>query len=102
MAQKRLRLLSHNIGFCSPISVEVKSCDGVCESLGLSDVLGRIKEFGGFRGNQPTQQNILDCCFSAYEDGQMEAGERACFEVFVKERIQDLGQFEVARRAVIN
>lgn len=98
----KLRLLGHNIGFTTPISLDVIDHGGNVFAVSLPETLERIEEFDGYRGRQSTSENIIACCFIAYKEGMMTDAERDAFESFVRSKIEALGQFEAAKRLVLN
>jgi hypothetical protein len=97
----RLRWLGGNIGFDAPISIDVIDEHGSVFALGLGGLLSRLDDFEGYRGNMTASDNLVACCFIAYESGQMTASEKDAFEVFVREKISTIGHFEAARRLVL-
>lgn len=98
----KLRLLGHNIGFTSPISLDVIDHGGKVLAISLTETLERVEAFDGYSGRQTTSENIVACCFVAYHEGLMTGVERDVFESFVCSNIEALGQFEAARRLVHN
>lgn len=97
----RLRWLGGNIGLDTPISIDVIDEHGSIFGLGLGGLLSRLDDFEGYRGNMTTSDNLVACCFIAYESGQMSASEKDAFEAFVREKISTIGHFEAAKRLVL-
>ena len=69
--------------------------------MGLAGILSRLDDFEGTRGKMTMADNLLSCCFSAYEYGQMTGDERHIFESYVRDKIGTIGHLEAARRLVL-
>ncbi len=97
----RLRWLGGNIGFDTPISIDVIDEHGSTFGLDLGGLLSRLDDFEGYRGGVSASDNLVACCCIAYESGQMTFSEKEAFEAFVREKISTLGRFEAAKRLVL-
>lgn len=97
----RLRWLGGNIGFDTPISIDVIDEHGSTFGLDLGGLLSRLDDFEGYRGGVSASDNLVACCFIAYESDQMTFSEKEAFEAFVREKISTIGHFEAAKRLVL-
>lgn len=100
-SKDRLRWLGGNIGFDTPISIDVIDEHGSIFCLDLGGLISRLDDFEGYRNNMSTPDNLVACCFTAYESGQMTSSEKKAFEAFVREKISTIGRFEAAKRLVL-
>jgi len=98
----RLKWIGGNISLDFPIMETVlDDCGNVLE-MSLEQLLQRLDDFEGYRGNVPIKDNLLSNCFSAYEYRLMTDDERQLFEQFVRDEISKLGHLEAARRLIIS
>jgi hypothetical protein len=100
-SKDRLRWLGGNIGFDTPISIDVIDEHGAIFGLDLGGLLSRLDDFEGYLSNMSASDNLAACCFIAHESGQMTSSEKEAFEAFVREKISTIGHFEAAKRLVL-
>ncbi|WP_024931076.1 hypothetical protein [Methylophilus sp. OH31] len=98
----KLKWLGGNMGFDMPISEDVIDDQGSWLGIGLKEVLSRLNDFEGYRGNVTVAENILERAFSAYEFGLMTAEERVTFENFVAEKAKVLNPFELIKKGLLS
>jgi len=98
----KLKWLGGNMGFDTPISEDVINDQGSWLGMGLKEVLSRLNDFEGYRGNTPVAENILERAFSAYEFGLMTAEERVTFENYVAEKAKGLNPFELIKNGILS
>lgn len=91
-----------NLGFDMPVLEDVADSEGNLFSMTLPEVLSRLDDFIGTRGNQPIQQNILERAFAAYEYGMLTADECAVFEGFVREKLGSVSSLDMAKKALLS
>lgn len=97
----KIKWLGGNMALDTPILETIIDSDGNVSDLGLSELLKRLDQFVGYRGDTPIKDNLIANAFSAYEYGLMAEHERGCFETFVRDNISQLSQFEVATKLML-
>ncbi len=98
----KLKWLGGNMGFDMPISEDVIDDEGNWLSIGLKEVLDRLTDFEGYRGDVPIAENLLDRAFSAYEYGLMTKDEKLIFENYITERAKGLNPFELIKNGLLS
>lgn len=97
----KLKWLGGNLAFDYPINEDVIDHQGNWLSFGLEEVLNRLNDFEGHRGNVPIAENILDRAFSAYKFSLMTEEEKVFFENYVRERGKGINPLDLIRNGVI-
>ena len=100
-SQGRLKWIGGNLALMCPVEEEVIDDCGKVFFMSLDQILSRLDEFEGYRGNTPIKVNIIDRCFCAYKYGQLTAFEKQTFEKFVLENIDGIKSVEAARILMI-
>lgn len=98
----KLKWLGGNMGFDMPISEDVIDDEGSWLSIGLKEVLSRLSDFEGYRGDVPIAENLLDRAFSAYEYDLMTKDEKLIFENYINERAKGLNPFELIKNGLLS
>lgn len=96
----KIKWLGGNMALDTPIMETVIDGNGNVSHLSLSEVLERLDEFIGYRGDTSIKTNLISNAFSAYEYGLMAEHERVCFEAYVRENISRLSHLEAARKLI--
>ena len=97
-----LRWLGGNVGLAFPVRIDAIDDAGNVFGMSLAELLPRLDEFEGRRGNVRMSDDLLELCFSAYENGKMSVDEKRVFEAFVREKSSAPGGFKAAKRLSIN
>ena len=98
----KLKWLGGNLALDYPVNEEVLDDSGRLINKGLSEVLGRINDFEGHRGNTTIKQNLISNCFMAYKYNLLTSDEKITFERFVKINLSDLNQLHAAEVLMLN
>lgn len=97
----KLEWLGGNLAFDYPISEDVIDDQGNWLSLGLEEILNRLNDFEGYRGNVTVAENILDRAFAAYKYSLMTENEKVFFESYIREKAKGINPLDLIRKGFI-
>lgn len=97
-----LEWIGGNLALDFPVCEVVRDKDGIIFDMNLTQVLERLNDFVGYRGNQHTKDNLIEKCFIAYKYNMFTESERNIFEAFVRNEAAKLSPLDVVRKALLN
>lgn len=93
----KLKWLGGNLGMTCPVGEDVIDDSGRWLVLNLEELLTRLDELDGYRGNRTVKEDRLDACFDAYQYNFLTTSEKASFEAYVRREIGKSTPVDAAR-----
>lgn len=97
-----LEWLGGNLALDYPVCETVRDKHGNIFDIDLKQVLQRLDDFVGYRGNQRIKDNLIDNCFTAYEYNQFSESERVLFEEYVRNEAAKISPVDAARKMLLS